>query len=106
MAKKSSSSRRTFMLGGTIAAAVAGPIAAARLQPALTRSLWGPKRPPLVQDELSQWDHLVGSRFHIVGESGKTAATLAAVVHGPADPQRPASLARQQGFTAYFEIEP
>lgn len=62
--------------------------------------------PPLTKGEASEWEMLIGSSFTIAGEKGRVNATLVSVKRAPADTHRPASLARQQPFIAYFEMDP
>jgi hypothetical protein len=100
------SSRRGFVLGGTVAAVFVGPLAAAQLGrgtaadviKSLVRTVSAPS-------EVAQWEALVGASFVVAGEAGKAVAKLAAVERPAADPLRPASLARFQPFTAYLEMD-
>jgi len=104
MATAGHSSRRNFVVGGAAAAVFMGPLAAAQL----ARQADSPLRldPAALRGEVGEWEGLVGASFLIAGEGGKAVARLAAIERAPADPLRPASLARHQPFTAYFELDP
>jgi hypothetical protein len=104
MKTMSRSSRRAFVLGGSAAAVVAGPLAVAKLAraPALTL-----KRQTALsaQSEVAEWEGQVGTSFLVGGEAGKAVARLVMVERPAIDPKRPAGLARFQPFTAWFEME-
>lgn len=104
MADSSRSSRRAFVLGGTAAACIA-PLAAAQFRHDGEPRSKGSVRTTGGVSEVGEWERLVGASFVIAGEAGKSVATLAAVMRPPADPRRPAELARFQPFTAWFEMD-
>jgi hypothetical protein len=62
--------------------------------------------PPLLQSEANEWEKLVGGSFLVAGEAGNVAATLSAVQRSGPDFNRPADLARHEGFLAFFEMDP
>ncbi|WHU04202.1 hypothetical protein [Sphingomonas sp. NIBR02145] len=103
------SSRRSFVVGGVIAAGagVAGcsggggssstgsvvtPVAEAT-----------PSGPVLTASEMSDWQKLLGSSFVITTPSGKVTATLASLEQ-IVDASRPTNLARHLGFFATFQM--
>jgi hypothetical protein len=103
--EQAEASRRNFIVGGVAAAAIVGPLAiAAGGSTAPTGSSWNPLA-PAKPAELSEWQGLVGSKFHIVGEAGKYPAKLSSVLSSPSDPTRPSGL-RPLSFITYFEMNP
>ncbi|MBO9624559.1 MAG: hypothetical protein J7500_17765 [Sphingomonas sp.] len=104
------SSRRSFVLGGLASVAAtslagcgsagSGSVAAPPAQPVASAP-----PVPLTRSEVEDWEKLVGTSFLIMGEAGNAPATLAALERSPADPNRPADLARHQPFIAYFEMD-
>jgi hypothetical protein len=95
----SRSSRRAFVIGGSVAAACFGPLAGAQLGEELPSEA---APAPSPQSEVAEWEGLTGARFLIAGTA---VARLVAIERPAPDPRRPAALARFQPFTAWFETE-
>jgi hypothetical protein len=104
MKAMSRNSRRAFVLGGSAAAIVAGPLAVAKLARAPLLPL-KPQTTPSTQSEVAEWEKLAGASFLIGGEAGKAVAKLVMVERPAIDPKRPAELSRFQPFTAWFEMD-
>ncbi|RYD66795.1 MAG: hypothetical protein EOP58_04725 [Sphingomonadales bacterium] len=102
MSQEIHTSRRKFIAGGiATAAAVSLSACDGGAVGGLTALA---AAPPLSQSEIDDWEKLVGATFVVVGESGKTTATLAALERSM-DLSRPSDLARHQPFYAFFETD-
>ncbi|MEG3181834.1 DUF6916 family protein [Sphingomonas sp. LT1P40] len=95
-------SRRRFVIGGLVAAGLAGCDGAGS---GLVKVAAEKKAPPLTQGEVGRWETLLGQTFTITGESGKAVATLTAIKRGVSDAGRPPELGRDLPFYVFFEMD-
>lgn len=103
------SSRRSFVVGGVVAAGAGvagcsggggGSSSGSVVSPTAQAT---PSSVPLTASDVADWQKLIGSSFVITTDTGKLSAVLASVQQ-IVDASRPTTLARHLGFFANFQM--